>query len=342
MSLSVKRPSMKRWAGSIFAAWTCLFSQAAAAQAPAVPAGSPPEAAAGASVETNVAAPNPGGSVAAPEPAAKDKIKVDALAWDPRWGRFSTGEYIATGAFALTALASLAVPPFENTWSGTNGLDTSARNTFRLSQARDREAARDASDLLLTVMLNQLMVDSLVVTWWGHGKGSTAWNMAMIDVQALALTGAINGIANVVAGRERPYVAQCTGPEETQNRDCTGSKRYRSYFSGHTSTSFTIAGLLCQHHTHVPIYGGQGNMEAIFTCTTAFLAASSVGTFRVIADQHFFTDMVSGAAIGTLTGLAVPWVLHYSGGTSPALHPTKHSSVTLVPGPLGGSVVGEF
>jgi membrane-associated phospholipid phosphatase len=328
MSRAVIRPWTKRLAGVAFAAASCLAAGEAGAQSTA-PAGAP------------VAPPNPQGSVTAPEDPVADQVKVDPLAWDPRWGRFSTGEYVATGVFALISLVTLGFPPFENTWSGTNSFDTGVRNTFRLQDVTDRARARDASDLLLTVMLNQLMVDTLVVTWWGHGKGSTAWQMTMIDIEALALNGSINGLLNVIAGRERPYAAECVGPTETQNRDCTGSKRYRSYFSGHTSTSFAIAGLLCQHHAHLPIYGG-GIEEPILTCISGFAAASAVGTFRVIADQHFATDALTGAAVGSFTGLLVPWVLHYGRGSSPSLKPTAHSSMTLVPAPLGAALIGEF
>ncbi len=149
---------------------------------------------------------------------------------------------MATGLLAATAFGTLAIPPSEGRWTTVNGFDGSARDALRIRSDRQREMARDASDLLLTLMTNHLAVDALLVTWWGHGRGSVAWEIAMIDVEALALNAALNGVIAGLTSRERPYRAGCAGPEEQQDLDCRGSKRYRSFFSGHSSTAFTAGG----------------------------------------------------------------------------------------------------
>ena len=39
--------------------------------------------------------------------------------------------------------------------------------------------------------------------------------------------------------------------------------------------------------------------------------AVSVGLLRMHADRHYLTDVLAGAALGTLTGFAVPVLGHY-------------------------------
>ncbi|XYH98858.1 phosphatase PAP2 family protein [Sorangium sp. So ce1128] len=277
-----------------------------------------------------------------PSAAPERDAAPPEIAWDPRWPRFRTSEYVATGLLAATAFGTLAIPPSEGRWSAVNGFDGSAREALRIRSDRQREMARDASDLLLTVMTNHLAVDALLVAWWGHGRGSVAWEIAMIDIEALTLNAALNGVVAGLTSRERPYRAVCTGPEEEQDRDCRGSKRYRSFFSGHSSTAFTAAGLTCSHHAHLPLYGG-GAPDAL-ACVASLGTAAAVATLRVVSDQHFATDALTGAAVGTLTGLAVPWLLHYRGGAAADAGARRGDAVSIrfVPAPLGGYLVGRF
>ncbi|XXX77758.1 phosphatase PAP2 family protein [Sorangium sp. So ce134] len=302
-----------------------------AAAALAEPAKAPPAAAA-------LAGPAKAPAALAPAPPERARREV---AWDPRWPRFRVSEYVATGLLAAAAFGTLAIPPSEGRWTTVNGFDVSARRALRIQSDRQREMARDASDLLLTALTNHLAVDALLVTWWGHGRGSVAWEIAMIDIEALAFNAALNGVVAGLTSRERPYRAGCTGPEEQQDHDCRGSKRYRSFFSGHSSTAFTAAGLVCSHHARLPLYGG-GAADAL-ACAASLGTAAAVATLRVVSDQHFATDAITGATVGALTGFGLPWLLHYRGGAPEAGAPRGDGvSIRLVPAPLGGYLVGRF
>ncbi|WP_437968262.1 phosphatase PAP2 family protein [Sorangium sp. So ce260] len=310
----------------------------AAATAQAEPAAAPSSAAAApsraAAAQAEPAA-APSRAAAPPERARRE------VAWDPRWTRFRVSEYVATGLLAATAFGTLAIPASEDRWTTVNGFDGSARDALRIRSDRQREMARDASDLLLTLMTNHLAVDALLVTWWGHGRGSVAWEIAMIDIETLTFNAALNGVVAGLTSRERPYRARCTGPEEQQDRDCRGSKRYRSFFSGHSSTAFTAAGLVCSHHAHLPLYGG-GAPDAL-ACAASLGTAAAVATLRVVSDQHFATDALTGATVGALTGFGLPWLLHYRGGAPSAGAPRGDGvSIRFVPAPLGGYLVGRF
>ena len=282
--------------------------------------------------------------VVGPVAAAADRPSSPRIEWDPRWPRFRNAEYIAAGAFAAVAFASLAIPPSEDQWTEIKGFDRAARDVLRIRSDHARSMARDASDLLLGLMINHLSLDVVIVTWWGHDRGSVAWQLAMMDAEALAVNAALNGLVAGFTSRERPYRDECTGPEERQSRDCRSSKRYRSFFSGHSSTSFTMAGLTCSHHAHLPLYGG-GAPDAL-ACAASFAAAATVSTLRVVSDQHFASDALTGASVGSLIGLGLPWLLHYRGGAAPpdAAAAARPSGVSLrvVPAGLGGALIGTF
>jgi membrane-associated phospholipid phosphatase len=64
-----------------------------------------------------------------------------------------------------------------------------------------------------------------------------------------------------------------------------------------------------------------------------FTAAAATGYFRMAADKHWLTDVLTGAVTGTAVGLAVPW-LHRRRPDGHALR------LSVVPG--GVAVAGEF
>ena len=267
--------------------------------------------------------------------------KPNAVEWDPTWPRFRAAELWATGIFAAVALGSLAIPDGGGRWTTVNGFDDSVRSALRFKTAENRERAQDASDIMLTLSFNYLLFDSAVVTWWAHGRGSVALQIALIDIEAVALTTAITSLAKGVSARERPFRTDCSGPESRQERDCQGQNRYQSFFSGHTSTAFTAAGLTCQHHAHLPLYGG-GAPDTL-ACISSFALAGATGAMRIMSDRHWATDVIGGAVIGTASGMAVPYLLHYRGGAPAPTEGEKGGvKIGVVPAPMGAAVVGVF
>lgn len=284
--------------------------------------------------------------VAELEPPGPRRKQVEALAkrleW--RWPKFTFYQFgLSLGQGGL-ALAGLAVPG-QSGWKGGNALDDPAREAFRI---HDREAslyARDASDIGLVVLLNQQLVDTLFVTWWFHDKGSTALQMGLIDLQTISFSAGIQSFVAGIVGRERPYLPEiCDTSPDKETSDCAGGNSTRSFFSGHATLAFTVAGLTCVHHINLPIYGG-GPIEAV-PCVGTMLIAGAVSYLRVASDQHYMSDVLAGAALGTLSGFAIPYLFHYGWSTtadeSPVLKKAGLSGISLVPNPTGLSVGGLF
>lgn len=232
------------------------------------------------------------------------------IKWDPEWPRFSTGDWIITGAGAAVTLASAIIPPFKkHSLGGGVLIDDSARKALRLPTSEGRYVARDASDVILSLEATwPFFVDALITTWWYHGSPDAAAQMALVDGEALAIVTAVQGATNTIVSRERPYGQTCGTPElPNQTNDCDGSVHYRSFFSGHTAFTFMSASLICVHHMKLDLMGGIGDE---LSCVTAYAGAAATGALRVMGDMHYVSDVTVGAAFGTLVGLAVP-LIHY-------------------------------
>ncbi len=230
------------------------------------------------------------------------------LTWTAR--RFGPGDAVVTvGATALTVTA-LVVGPTETATSDPQlGIDDEVRSALRPDSFQARRAGRDTSDVLLSLNLSYpLLGDALVNAAWYRDSPDTARQLAMIDSETFLLTlGVQQSFANFV-GRQRPHGSVCGTDELPENTaSCEVRDRYRSFFSGHTALSFSAAAATCTHHRHLPLHGGRYRW---IPCATGVVLASTTGTLRIVGDRHYFTDVMTGAAIGSLVGWLVP-SLHY-------------------------------
>jgi len=308
------------------------------APAPAAPSAAAPSAATPGSSGATSTYPTPSGAISTPPqgssssspfapPPNLEKNPIDVLPgdviypplgdrsskpvrWDPEWGRFSTADWIITGTGAAITVASAIIPPLKKHSLGGGILfDDSARKALRLPSSEGRYVARDASDVILSLEATwPFFVDALITTWWYHGSPDAAAQMALVDGEALAIVTAVQGTTNTIASRERPYGQVCGSPDlPGKTNDCEGNVHYRSFFSGHTAFSFMAASLICVHHMKLDLLGGIGDE---LSCVTAYAGAAATGTLRVMGDMHYVSDVMVGAGVGTLVGLAVP-LLHY-------------------------------
>lgn len=261
------------------------------------------------------------------------------LVWDRSYSRFGIADAIVTGLGGATTLAMAIIPPIQaNRRTGGIGFDEDARNALRAPGFEGRYLARDSSDVILSLSTTYpFFVDALVSAWWFRGNADVARQMALIDAEAFAITGTLQGITNVLAARERPYGRTCGGETPEDSVDCASAGRYRSFFSGHAAFTFTAAGLICSHHMQLDLLGNK--VADISSCVAAYLGAGAAATLRVVGDMHYASDVILGAVVGTSVGLAVPW-FHYhgfrAGGRAGGV------DFHLVPAPSGASVMGTF
>jgi membrane-associated phospholipid phosphatase len=182
------------------------------------------------------------------------------------------------------------------------------------------------------------------VTWTGALTAPMVFDVARgVDwdtVRRTAIYGeaiAVNlalytGIKHVV-GRPRPYTY--SEAADVQDYAVTqGNDARQSFFSGHSSTTFTAAvsgsWLYAQSSPDVTM------RTAVWA--TSLTLASATADLRVRAGKHFPSDVLTGAAIGTLIGYGIPR-LHYWGRKTRSL--TTPEWIAIVVAPIAGAILGQ-
>ena len=267
------------------------------------------------------------------------------LQWDPSRRRFQMSDWFVTAAGAGVALTSAIVKPAPAPWRGGILFDEEARNALRMRSEDSRGFARDTSDVLISLsVMGPFLIDVLVTAWWYRGSKDVAQEMALIDLETLAIAAAVHGTISTFAGRERPYGRTCGGELPENSLDCDTFGRYRSYFSGHTVLAFTSASLVCTHHLNLRLF--ESGPTDVLACASSMATAAATGAGRILGDQHYSTDVLTGAVVGLGIGFGVPYFLHYRRGATPGADAVTGRrgdfTIHLVPTGTGASAVGTF
>ncbi len=276
-----------------------------------------------------------------PAPSLPERGEGSPRRWDPRWRKFGVANYVITGTAIAGSASASFVPVPAHPWRKTNELDEWGRRTISVSSYEDGQWAQDTSDLLLSLnMAFPLLVDSLVVSYWYRRSPEVAGQTALIAVEAMALGSMLQGLTSAGLARERPYGRDCGTKVNADLAECTTNVRYRSFFSGHTTLAFASAGVTCTNHAVHSLFGDPA-ADGI-TCAATFVTAGAVGALRIVSQKHYVTDVLTGAAVGTATGLGIPWLLHYGPLASVSAKSETGLSFTVVPLEKGLAVEGVF
>jgi membrane-associated phospholipid phosphatase len=279
------------------------------------------------------AVPNPGPGILGGHPQSREE-PLRPVRW--RWGHETVADYVIGAAAGVLTLAAAIVPPLPvHHLQGGILFDDAVRNAVRPASIQVRYAFRDASNVELAVAATwPFFADALTSTWWYHGDRDTAQEMAVLDLETLAIAGAVQGATNVVVSRPRPYASSCGTPQlPGAALDCGPTTEYRSFFSGHATFTFTAAALVCLNHSDTDLLGSPWDA---LTCGAGYLLATTTSAFRLFADLHYSSDVISGALVGTLIGYGVPFLHRDLGGADGG------TTLRLVPSRNGLGLVGSF
>jgi membrane-associated phospholipid phosphatase len=75
-----------------------------------------------------------------------------------------------------------------------------------------------------------------------------------------------------------------------------------SFYSGHAAIAFATAASM----SYMFSMRHKNRKAKTAVWITSMTAAASVGLLRVFAGRHFWTDVITGAVIGTSTGILIP------------------------------------
>lgn len=266
-----------------------------------------------------------------------------ALTWS--WPRFRGVEYGTTVAvwLELAFIEFRTETPIEARWRGPLPGDDVIHDAFRLRRREHRDAIVIASDPVpVALQLFPLVIDgALIPIVFDDWNWDVAWQITWINALSIGLQGFLHRTHVRLAARERPETPRCKSDPAYHDR-CGGPNS--SFYSGHTGGAFVGAGLICAHHSHLPLFGGGGG--DIASCASALTLASLTAAMRLTTDQHWFSDNMMGAAVGFGVGYGLPVLLHYRW---PGGHPHEASwakNLTVAPyadADAGGlSLVGVF
>ena len=130
--------------------------------------------------------------------------------------------------------------------------------------------------------------------------------LGLHGIEGVLLGSAITGTIKGVAGRARPYVHVDTVPDDFKLfRGFSNGTAYESFPSGHTTGAFAAAAVATAEVVHWTEVKGWWPGWPYVTGTALFGGATLVGLARMYRDQHWASDVVAGAAIGTFSGLEV-------------------------------------
>jgi membrane-associated phospholipid phosphatase len=275
----------------------------------------------------------------------------DRVEWSLDWQRVRPWQVAGTFVLVLTdvGIQLWATTPTEARFRGTNFFDDWARDALKGRSLSTQANAESLSDVFFYgSVLVPFVVDASFGALALHQNSDVAVQMLAIDLQSFAFAGLFTISAEKLAGRARPYMRDC-GPDGLV-RDATGRAFHtcgiegnRSFFAGHPAAATTAAGLVCVHHQHLPLFGG--GLADLGPCLVMIGVA---GILRMVADDHWATDVLLGWSVGAFSGYVLPSLLHYGFGKGRPLAEIRTSGLDLVPtlmpvhGGAGLGAVGTF
>jgi membrane-associated phospholipid phosphatase len=156
------------------------------------------------------------------------------------------------------------------------------------------------------------------------GLGQALFEDMVVYGEVLSISGTATEAAKYGVQRPRPYVYG-----STSTAVLASPASYTSFFSGHATVTFGALTTLAMTESlrHGPM---------VWPWLLVGLVGTSVAVERVLAGQHFPTDVIVGAAVGVGTGVLVPWLHRRATPAEPRV------DVVFRPGGAGLQVSGPW
>lgn len=250
-------------------------------------------------------------------PAAGSPIPTPPPGRDhpPRLTLDLTFHLVLTGAMGLAAgaaqLEADRLAPPSCRWCDPPQIDRWARRQLLW---KDTRSATTVGNLLLVAMpVGTAFTLGLLAHADGAGFREGAEDL-LVMAEAVSVTMVVMQVSKYTTARLRPDAWAGSGSTTANSK--------ASFFAGHSAAPFAVAAAATQ------VARMRGRPGWKWLALASFAGAAATGFMRIASDNHWLTDVVAGAAIGTGAGLAVPLLV---------LHPAgeRAGAVTLVPAPGG-------
>jgi membrane-associated phospholipid phosphatase len=211
---------------------------------------------------------------------------------------------VAANTAALVAVATVGDGPTRCRWcerSDLNGVDRWFRDRFKSSNAQAAERIGGVSLALLPLGLVGLAVAT------SHHDGVSARTLgvdALILAEAVSTALLLTAISKRVTARQRPYALDL--PADEIAREPRPRDENAAFFSGHTALALAFS-LATSAGTVAWL---RGYRLAPLVWAMGLTLATVSGALRLAGDEHYFTDLLAGAAVGSASGFLVPYLFH--------------------------------
>ena len=198
----------------------------------------------------------------------------------------------ATAFWAGSELLMNSLAPRSCRWCDRdlNGLDAGVRRALVWQDTHTAGTLSDVGAFVLAPVA-AFGLDALAAR---HDGVATDW---LVIAEAVTLAGDLNQIVKLTVARERPSV-------HFGAKAAFSSEDNLSFYSGHTSLAFSLA----VASGTVASIRGYGLAPLVWGVGLG--AAATTGYLRIAADRHYFTDVLTGAVVGSAVGLLVPLAFH--------------------------------
>lgn len=176
--------------------------------------------------------------------------------------------------------------------------------------------SRKTADTTSNILAYGLVpVGAVAAAFFATGPRASDWAGAragVIVLESLAVGGLAGQVLKFGLARKRPFIRYGHGTDGSTSAegsafDVNDPDSHFSFVSGHAeaTAAVTISAAMCATMQDSPaapyLWAGAGTLTVV------------TGTLRMIAEKHYFTDVLGGVAIGAAAGVLIPW-LHRSGG----------------------------
>jgi hypothetical protein len=256
------------------------------------------------------------GFLLVPQAVAADDIELeyaDDDEWNERWPRFRWWEGVATVALAAEAFTVRFALELDQRSTVTGGLLFDDRVYEALNPRNDDvyHAWVFAGDVPFYASIAWPLLDPLSVAA-ATGDWDAPTQMLLMNMESYSFLAAALWTTQHFVRRERPHSTDLCAddPQRASDREVScGPERNRAFLGGHTAVVVMNASLTCLHHTQMDLYGDAGDA---LVCGTWIAAAGVTFASRTVTGKHYLTDNIFGTGLGLVSGLAIPYLLHYA------------------------------
>lgn len=218
--------------------------------------------------------------------AGTDRFEYDASS--DGWVTAGIGVLVLADGLLHTSFG-----PSDCRFCGSNAFDRSLSESLRWE---NDQAATTLSDIGIIVLPAAAVITSFATDGWPGGLHDT-----LAIGEAMGVSFLVTEALKYTVARERPLAIYLEA--EHPKRQKAPWEDNISFPSGHASTAFSAVAATAT------VQSLRGR-DALPYWLVGLPLATSVAYFRVAGLHHWPTDVVAGAAIGTLSGIFIPRLLH--------------------------------